>query len=314
MKRLLIYMAFVWGLSGCSPEGTPLLPSSNAIRFVSGVSVGGTKSGGPVSGTMLPADSRIGLCAVSEQTREGENGKLVVMNNLPGTIGVEGTIDYDPVKYYETGRKYTFYACYPYTSVLNYTDATQTPSISVSLAPHADAQEDYMWAALPEVTGASSGTQKLTFRHALCRVRIRLWNGSMGEASLDGISLSAPGSGTLSLSDGSWTEVHETQNKGFSTFTLFHPAEPVELPKDAFYEVPASLLQLPVGEEAMKLQTFSLQIAGKTYDIHPSTPAAGWQPGLSYLYTVWYATEGITFKGTVEDWNTVQGGDIETEE
>lgn len=316
MKRLLIYMACVWVLSGCSPEGAPLLPSSTAIRFTSGISVEVTKSGGPVSGTTLPVGSRIGLCAVSEQTGEGESSKQVVMNNLPGTTGAENAIDYDPVKYYETGRKYAFYACYPYTVALNYTDATQTPSVSITLATHADAQEDYMWAALPEVTATPGGTaaQKFTFRHALCRIRIRIWNGSMGEVPLNGISLSAPDSGTLSLSDGGWTEVNETRSNGFTTFTLFHPAEPVELPKDAFYEVPASLLQLPVGEEAMKLQTISLQIGGKTYEIHPSTPSGGWQRGFSYLYTVWYATDGVSFKGTVEDWNTVPGGDIETEE
>lgn len=316
MKRLLIYMACVWVLSGCSPEGTPLLPSSNAIHFISGISVEVTKAGGPVSGTTLPAGNRIGLYAVSEQTGEGESGKQVVMNNLPGTIGAEGAIDYDPVKYYEAGRKYAFYACYPYTSTLSYTNAQQTPAISVTLAPHADAQEDYMWAALPEVIAAPGGTaaQKFTFRHALCRIRIRIWNGSTGEVPLEGISLAAPGSGTLSLSDGSWTEVNETQNNGFTTFTLFYPTEPVELQKDAFYEVPASLLQFPVGEETMRSQTFSLLIDGKTYKIHPVTPSGGWQPGLSYLYTLWYATDGVSFKGTVEDWNTVPVGDIETEE
>lgn len=316
MKRLLIYMACVWVLSGCSPEGTPLLPSSNAIRFISGISVEVTKSGGPVSGTTLPAGNRIGLYAVSEQIEEVESGKQVVMNNLPGTIGAEGAIDYDPVKYYETGKKYAFYACYPYTSAPNYTDAAQMPSISVSLATHANAQEDYMWAVLPEVTAAPGGTaaQKFTFRHALCRIRIRVWNGSTGEVPLSGISLTAPGSGTLSLSDGNWTETNEAGSNIFTSFTLFHPAEPIELQKDAFYEVPASLLQLPIGEEAMKQQTFSLLIAEKKYDIHPSTPAGGWQPGRSYLYTVWYATDGISFKGTVEDWNTVPGGDIEPEE
>lgn len=316
MKRLLIYMAYVWVLSGCSPEGTPLLPSSNAIRFISGISVEVTKAGGPVSGTTLPEGSGIGLCAVSETAGETDgSGKQVVMNNILGAIGAEGVIDYDPVKYYETGRKYAFYACYPYTSTLNYTDAMQSPSISVVLATHAEAQEDYMWAALPEVTVATGGApaQKFTFRHALCRIRIRVWNGSGANVPLNGISLSAPGSATLSLSNGSWTGM-ETESNGFVTFTLFHPAEPAVLPADAFYEVPTSLLQFPVGEETMKLQTFSLLINGRVYEIHPATPAGGWQPGFSYLYTVWYATDGVGFKGTVEDWNPVSGGDIETEE
>lgn len=303
MKRLLIYMVCVWLLSGCSPDGSPLSLSSGAIRFVSGISVEETKADGPVSGTTLPQGSRISLCSD-------------IMNNLTGTIGAEGSIDYNPVKYYETGKEYTFYACYPYTTALNYTDTGQAPSLPVSLATHADMQEDYMWAALPKVTAVSGGTpaQKFTFRHALSRIRLRIWNGSAGSVPLNGISLTAPGTGTLSLADGNWTGVNETQSEDFTLFTLFHPAEAVALPEEAFYEIPASMLQLPVGEEVMKSQMFSIVIDGKSYEIHPATPSGGWQSGVSYLYTVWYAAEGITFKGTVEPWNAVDGGDAPTEE
>ena len=41
-----------------------------------------------------------GLFACSTQTGGSSE---VVMNNVAGTIGVEGAVDYDPVKYYEAG-------------------------------------------------------------------------------------------------------------------------------------------------------------------------------------------------------------------
>lgn len=314
MNRLLIYMICVWLLSGCSPESNPEQSSSGAIRFVSGISVEETKAVGAVTGKTLPPDSRVGLCAVSQpaQTSSGVSEKQVVMNNLEGTIGAEGAIDYDPVKYYVPERSYTFYACYPYMASLEYTDAGKAPSIPFSPATYASGQEDLMWASLSGVT-YTPGARKFTFRHALSRIRLRIWNGSAAEVSLDGIHLKAPTSGVLSL-DGVWTEIEETQPEAFGSFTLFHPAEPVMLPKDVFYEVPASLMQLPVGEDEMKLQTFTVGIGGKTYEIHPSTPSGGWKSGVSYLYTIWYATDGIGFKGTVEPWEPVEGGDAPVEE
>lgn len=314
MNRLLIYMVCVWLLSGCSPDSSPGLSSSGAIRFVSGISVEETKAAGAVASAMLPPDSRIGLYAVSQKTEGGAGGSeaQIVMNNLEGTVGAEGAIDYNPVKYYEAGRSYTFYACYPYMASLDYTNTGQAPSIPFSPAAYAVGQEDLMWASLSGVT-YTPGARKFTFRHALSRIRLRIWNGSAAEVALDGIHLKAPASGVLSL-DGEWTEIEETQPKAFGSFTLFHPAEPVMLPKEAFYEVPASLLQLPVGEKLMLSQTFTVGIGGKTYEIHPSTPSGGWKSGVSYLYTIWYDTDGVGFKGTVEPWDPVEVGDAPVEE
>lgn len=315
MKRLLIYMVCAGLFTGCSPEDRPLPAAPQAIRFVSGVSVEVTRATGPVSGTVLPQGSRIGLFALSEQSGGGD--PQVLMNNLPGMVVAEGAIDYDPVKYYENGRKYAFYACYPYTASSGYTAAAGAPALAVTLDAYAGVQDDYLWASLPEVTpesNAATAVRKFTFRHALCQVRVRIWNGSEATAALQGITLKAPDSGVLSLGDGSWSEIKETEADSFTSFTLFYPSEPVMLPKEAFYEIPASLLQLPVGSETMAKQTFSITIDGKTYNISPSTPAEGWQGGTSYLYTVWYATDGLTFQGTVSDWQPVDGGNIETEE
>lgn len=313
MKRVLLYMVCAVLFSGCSPEDKTLPSSAVAIRFASDISVEVSKAA-ILSETTLPQDSRISLCASAKPDGD-DNGQTVVMNNLPGTVGPEGAIDYNPVKYYETGKQYAFYACCPYNASLDYTDGSQTPSVSVNLATQAGAQDDYLWAALTGVASLSpAAVQKLTFRHALCRLRVRIWNGSGGEVSLGSITVKAPGSGVLSLADGSWSETGEGEAGGFSTFTLFNLPISVMLPQDAFYEVPSSLLLLPVGEDAMKSQTFSLEIGGKRYDINPTTPAGGWKGGVSYLYTVWYATDGITFKGMIEPWNIVDVGDAETEE
>ena len=316
MKRLLIYMVCFVLFSGCSPEDRALPPAPDAIRFVSGISVEVSKATGPVSGTVLQSGSRIGLFATSGGS--GVVGGTVVMNNLVGTVGAEGAIDYDPVKYYEKDKNYNFYACYPYT-VSDYTDAGKAPSLSVSLAPNAQAQDDYLWASLPGVTpeaGGATGVRKFTFRHALCQVRVRIWNGSDKEVPLNSITLKAPGSGVLSLGDGTWSETKETETETnpFISFTLYSPSELSPLPKDAFYEVPSALLQLPVSEEAMKSQVFSITIDEKTYEVTPTTPAGGWKAGFSYLYTVWYATDGIGFQGTVESWQPVDGGNVDTGE
>lgn len=314
MKRLLIYMVCFVLFSGCSPEDRALPPAPDAIRFVSGISVEVSKATGPVSGTVLQFGSCIGLFAASGGS--GGGGGTVVMNNLMGTVEAEGAIDYDPVKYYEKDKEYNFYACYPYT-VFDYTDAGKAPLLSVSLAPNAQAQDDYLWASLPGVTpeaGGTTGVRKFTFRHALCQVRVRVWNGSDKEVPLNSITLKAPGSGVLSLGDGTWSETNEAMVNTFTSFTLYSPSELSPLPKDAFYEVPSALLQLPVSEEAMKSQVFSITIEGKTYEVKPTTPAGGWKAGFSYLYTVWYATDGIGFQGTVESWQPVDGGNVDTGE
>lgn len=314
MKRLLIYMVCSVLFSGCSPEDRALPPAPDAIRFVSGISVEVSKATGPVSGTVLQSGSRIGLFAASGGS--GGGGGTVVMNNLVGTVEAEGAIDYDPVKYYEKDKEYNFYACYPYT-VFDYTDVGKAPSLSVGLAPNAQAQDDYLWASLSGVTpeaGGTTGVRKFTFRHALCQVRVRIWNGSGQEVPLNSITLKAPGSGVLSLGDGTWSETKETETNPFTSFTLYSPSELSSLPKDAFYEVPAALLQLPVSEEVMKSQAFSITIEGKTYEVQPTTPAGGWKAGFSYLYTVWYATDGIGFQGTVESWQPVDGGNVDTGE
>ena len=314
MKRLLIYMVCSVLFSGCSPEDRALPPAPDAIRFVSGISVEVSKATGPVSGTVLQSGSRIGLFAASGGS--GGGGGTVVMNNLVGTVEAEGAINYDPVKYYEKDKEYNFYACYPYT-VSDYTDAEKAPLLSVSLAPNAQAQDDYLWSSLPGVTpeaGGTTGVRKFAFRHALCQVRVRIWNGSDKEVSLNSITLKAPGSGVLSLGDGTWSEANETKTNTFTSFTLFSPTKLLPLPEEAFYEVPAALLQLPVSEEVMKSQVFSITIEGKTYEVKPTTPAGGWKAGFSYLYTVWYATDGIGFQGTVESWEPVDGGNVDTGE
>lgn len=316
MKWLLIYMVCVGLFAGCSPEDRPTM-ASGQIRFVSGVSVEVSRATGPVSGNVLPQDSRIGLFAVAASSIEGSNAPAIIMNNLPGTVGAEGAIDYDPVQYYEAGKKYSFYACYPYTASAVYSNPSEVPRLTVSLEKQAGAQDDYLWATLSDVTPQSAvgtGVQKFTFGHALCQVRVRIWNGSGAEVPLGSITLKAPASGVLSLADGSWSRIDATDAKGFSEFTLYSPPEATMLPTEAFYEVPASLLQLPVNETVMKTQTFSLTIGGKSYAVTPSSPAGGWQSGYSYIYTVWYATEGITFQGTVGPWQQVNGGPIDTEE
>ena len=248
MKRLLIYLVCAAMFGGCSPDDRRETPSGGAIRFVADVSVETSKASGLLSGTVLPDGSRAGLFACSTQTGGSSE---VVMNNVAGTIGVEGAVDYDPVKYYEAGKNYSFYACWPYTASMAYTDAADAPSLKISLGDQAGSQADYLWASLKVTpdTDRSNDIGRLTFRHALCRIRVRIWNGSTAGVFLNSITLTAPGSGTLSLADGSWEEVEEGNR--FPSFILCRYSEAVELPQEAFYEIPISLLQLPVGAETM---------------------------------------------------------------
>lgn len=311
MKRLLIYLVCAAMFGGCSPDDRRETPSGGAIRFVADVSVETSKASGLLSGTVLPAGSRAGLFACSTQAGASSD---VVMNNVAGTIGAEGAVDYDPVKYYEAGKNYSFYACWPYTASMAYTDAADAPSLKISLGDQAGSQEDYLWASLKVTpdTDRSNDIGRLTFRHALCRIRVRIWNGSTAGVLLNSITLAAPGSGTLSLADGSWQEVEEGNR--FPSFILCRYSEAVELPQEAFYEIPISLLQLPVGAETMKKQVFSITIDGQTFEVSPVTPAEGWAAGYSYLYTVWYATDGVTFQGTIEPWLPVEAGEVDPEE
>ncbi|WP_455638841.1 fimbrillin family protein [Parabacteroides sp.] len=207
MKRLLLYMVCTGLFSGCSPDNGTFTPVSAAIRFASGISVEVSRAEGTVSGSTLPQASRISLFA--------NNGEAVVMNNLAGTVGAEGAIDYNPVKYYETGKTYAFYACYPFDASLVYSDATQVPSVAIRLKTQAGEQDDYMWAALTGVEPESHApVLKLTFRHALSRLRIRIWNGSGAEVGLSNITVKAPGNGTLLIADGSWSDIGETNAWG----------------------------------------------------------------------------------------------------
>ena len=311
MKRLLIYLVCAAMFGGCSPDDRRETPSGGAIRFVADVSVETSKASGLLSGTVLPDGSRAGLFACSTQTGGSSE---VVMNNVAGTIGVEGAVDYDPVKYYEAGKNYSFYACWPYTASMAYTDAADAPSLKISLGDQAGSQADYLWASLKVTpdTDRSNDIGRLTCRQALCRIRVRIWNGSTAGVFLNSITLTAPGSGTLSLADGSWEEVEEGNR--FPSFILCRYSEAVELPQEAFYEIPISLLQLPVGAETMKKQVFSITIDGQTFEVSPATPAEGWAAGYSYLYTVWYATDGVTFQGTIEPWLPVEAGEVDPEE
>lgn len=105
MKRLLTYLVWLALFLGCSPEDRREPLSGGAIRFVADVSVEASKASGLLSGTVLLSGSRAGLFAGSAQS--GGGSSEVVMNNVVGTIGAEGSVSYDPLKYYEAGREYT---------------------------------------------------------------------------------------------------------------------------------------------------------------------------------------------------------------
>lgn len=314
MKTNLLPLFTLLLLAACEAESNSSGMDATPIRFASGVALQ-TKAGA-VEGRVLPEGSRIGIVAWSQKVADGEEGDaILVMDNLPGTAEADGALSYNPVKYYEPGFVYRFYACHPYDAAVSAFETEGGPSLPVELKTDAILQHDYMWATPLRVTPEAdppTGARKFTFHHALSRIRVQVRNESGSAQRLGYVEVEAPSVGTFSLRNGEWSNMDTAEVKGYKRFSLYHPTIPEVLPKDSCWVVPGSLLLLPVTD--VTLLTFRVKIGDEEFQIPPTTPAGGWQAGLSYLYTVWYGATGIVFKGTVAPWDEVPGGNITPDE
>lgn len=133
-----------------------------------------------------------------------------------------------PTNYYwPAGKTLRFFAYAPYNApgvVLSAQDAAGIPTIAYTVPSDIAAQADLLFAA-PAETGSCAAVP-LTFDHALTAIKFASSASMMeGFVTIKSISLTGiPGTGTMSLADGTWSSIGTT-----ATYTLSgldHPAVP----------------------------------------------------------------------------------------
>lgn len=325
MKNLILLATVALVAASCSDDdGLQDGPSkNNTILFGTSVQV---ETKAPVTGTNIPNGDKVGIYALTDATTPAW-AATNLMDNVSATSNGAGGLEYSDLKEYTNDNLYNFYAYYPHTASITVPGDKTAPKLSVTLEKTSDAQSDYMY-AVPIVNykrtadEATAGTiQKLVFKHALTQIRFKFKNTeAANKVSIVNIQVKDKDKGTMSITDGTWSELSAT---GSNTFTFYHPSSIQVVEKGTTFDLPGQLMLFPkTGTEMAANATGGLEFIlnlkdnsdqDKSVTITPKVPTAGLEAGKSYLYTLLYSEnvkDFISLSAEVTEWVNAEGGNL----
>lgn len=332
MKNLILLATVALVAASCSDDdGLQDGPSkNNTILFGTSVQV---ETKAPVTGTNIPKDDKVGIYALKAASGSPTWAATNEMDNISATSNGSGGLEYSPLKEYTTDNVYNFYAYYPHTEAASddgiaVPSASTAPKLTVTLAKFPDAQSDYMYAVPIEnykrdEAETTAGTiQKLVFKHALTQIRFKFKNTEdANKVSIVSIQVKDKDKGTMSITDGTWSDLSATADG--NTFTFYQPSSIQVVEKGTTFDLPGQLMLFPKTGTEMAANAkgdleFILNLkdhsdADKNVTIIPKVPTAGLEAGKSYLYTLLYsenAKDFISLSAEVTEWVNAEGGNL----
>ena len=302
-------------LSACADnEISDTRIEAGMIRFESGIQT----KGGPVTGTQFASGTQVGVYALENPDggtpvwTNATNGSAnnLLMGNVVCTANGNGGLTYDPAKMYKESAKYSFFGYYPYSTTIIAPATGQSPKLACTFQTTPSDQVDYMYATPLENQGPSDNAQVLKFNHALTQVTVKLINGTKKKLTLNSLTIDAPGSATLDISNGTWSSPGAS-----ATYHLYGPATGEEIAANASYLVKGQLMLLPVGSGGTAY-TFDMSVteegsgATEKKGLTLTLPSGGMKAGYSYEYTITYGASSIQLSTSVTEWQYVSGPGI----
>ncbi len=315
MKTTVLMLSGLALLSACADnEISDTRIEAGMIRFESGIQT----KGGPVTGTQFASGTQVGVYALENPDggtpvwTNATNGSAnnLLMGNVVCTANGNGGLTYDPAKMYKESAKYSFFGYYPYSTTIIAPATGQSPKLACTFQTTPSDQVDYMYATPLENQGPSDNAQVLKFNHALTQVTVKLINGTKKKLTLNSLTIDAPGSATLDISNGTWSSPGAS-----ATYHLYGPAAGEEIAANASYLVKGQLMLLPVGSGGTAY-TFDMSVteegsgATEKKGLTLTLPSGGMKAGYSYEYTITYGASSIQLSTSVTEWQYVSGPGI----
>lgn len=327
MKNLILLATVALVAASCSDDdGLQDGPSkNNTILFGTSVQV---ETKAPVTGKNIPKDDKVGIYALTGATTPAWAASNNLMDNVSATSNGAGGLEYSDLQTYVEDNLYNFYAYYPYNENITAPGAKTAPKLSVTLEKTPDAQSDYMYAVPIEnykrtTEEATAGTiQKLVFKHALTQIRFKFKNTeTANKVSIVNIQVKDKDKGTMSITDGTWSDLSATADG--NTFTFYHPSSLHVVAAGTSEDILGQLMLFPkTGTEMAANATGGLEFilnlknnsdADKSVTITPKVPTTGLEAGKSYLYTLLYSEttkDFISLSAEVTEWVNAEGGNL----
>nr|WP_129732973.1 fimbrillin family protein [Parabacteroides goldsteinii] len=316
MKTTVLMLSGLALLSACADNDISDAPAeTRMIRFESGIQT----KGGPVTGTQFASGTQVGVYALENPDggtpvwtdATGGSVNNLLMGNVVCTANGNGGLTYDPAKMYKESAKYSFFGYYPYSTTITAPATGQSPKLACTFQTTPSDQVDYMYATPLENQGSSDNAQVLKFNHALTQVTVKLINGTKKKLTLNSLTIDAPGSATLDISNGTWSSPG-----ALATYHLYGPAAGEEIAANASYLVKGQLMLLPVGSGGTAY-TFDMSVteegsggATEKKGLTLTLPSGGMKAGYSYEYTITYGASSIQLSTSVTEWQYVSGPGI----
>lgn len=316
MKTTVLMLSGLALLSACADNDiSDTRVEAGMIRFESGIQT----KGGPVTGTQFTGGTQVGVYALENpgggipvwtDAMDGSANNLL-MGNVVCTANGNGGLTYDPAKMYKDVAKYSFFGYYPYSATITAPATGQSPKLACTFQTTPSDQVDYMYATPVENQGPSNNAQVLKFNHALTQVTVKLINGTTKKQTLNSLTIHAPGSATLDISNGTWSSPG-----ALATYHLYGPAAGKDIAANASYLVEGQLMLLPVAATGAAY-TFDMSVTeegGSTptdkTGLTLTLPSGGMKAGYSYEYTITYGASSIQLSTNVTEWQYVSGPGI----
>lgn len=305
------------------------LPQDNEIGFSTYVGRGALTKASVTDLEAMQEGTYTGIGVFAYHT----NGDFVTPTAAPNfmtnkNIKWDGSAwSYLPVQYWPKTGKVSFFAYAPYNSTNPFTGNTGKPQISYTIPAEVGNQIDILSAA---TTNKSSGTVNFDFKHALAKVGFTAVTSSTdGNTSItiNEVELLTDGtdkfysSGTLDLTDGTWT----SKTEGSDTYTLNGTKlknTTVGTSAAALNADNAFIMLIPENNHNVaddKLASMNVKIRvnysvttnGITVinNITTATPiAVTFQQGKAYTFAINIGLNAIVFNASVTDWAEVTPG------
>ena len=241
-----------------------------------------------------------------------------------------GKWNYNPTQYWPKTGKVSFFAYAPYNSTNPFSGNTGNPIISYTIQTDVSSQIDILSAAVKD---QNSGTVNFVFNHALAKVGFTAVTSSTDEntsITINEVELLTDGtdkfysSGTLDLTDGTWT----SKTEGSDTYTLSgnklknttvgtsaaalnaDDAFIMLIPENNHNVADANLAPMNVNIRV----NYSVTTEGGTTvenNITTAEPiAVKFQQGKAYTFAITIGLNAIVFDATVNPWTEVSASTV----